>query len=207
MPPPAPASSAPRRERFETRFNDSDTVVWNIERDPSLRTTIVAISLLDRAPDWNRLRDRILATSRSVPRLRQKVVPGPLGWGRPRWEHDGDVDLDYHLRRVVVPPPGDLDAVLELAAPIAMAAFDKARPLWEFTLVEGLSGGRAALIEKLHHAFTDGVGASGWRRRSWTISGNLGAGGGPPVTCRPQRRDRAVSSPGWSTPPETACGT
>jgi WS/DGAT/MGAT family acyltransferase len=158
VPPPAPARAAPRRERFDSRFNDSDTVVWNIERDPSLRTTIVAIALLDRAPDWNRLRERILATSLSVPRLRQKVVPNPLGWGRPRWERDDDFDLDYHLRRVVVPPPGDLGAVLELAAPIAMAAFDKARPLWEFTLVEGLSGGRAALIEKLHHAFTDGVG-------------------------------------------------
>jgi WS/DGAT/MGAT family acyltransferase len=59
---------------------------------------------------------------------------------------------------MVVPAPGDLQALLDLAAPIAMAAFDKDRPLWEFTLVEGLEDGQAALIQKVHHAFTDGVG-------------------------------------------------
>ena len=48
--------------------------------------------------------------------------------------------------------------MLRLAEPIAMAAFDKDRPLWEFTLVEGLADGRAALVEKIHHSVTDGVG-------------------------------------------------
>lgn len=152
----ATATATPAR--YESHFNDSDTVLWNIERDPSLRTTIVAVAVLDRAPDWERLRTRILETADTVPRLRQRVVEAPFGMGPPRWVHDDRFDLDYHLRRVVVPPPGDLDAVLDLAAPMAMAAFDKDRPLWEFTLVEGLQGGRAALIEKIHHAFTDGVG-------------------------------------------------
>jgi hypothetical protein len=57
--------------------------------------------------------------------------------GPPRWEVDDRFDIDYHLRRVAVPAPSDFGAVLELAAPVAMAAFDKERPLWEFTLVEG----------------------------------------------------------------------
>src|SRR6266508_5518630 len=134
--------------RFDMRFNESDTVLWNIERDPSLRTTIVAFSVLDSVPAWDRLRSRILEATSAVPRLRQRVVAGALGLGSPRWEEDEHFDLDYHLRRVELPPPHDLAALLELAAPIAMAPFDKARPLWEFTLVEGLDGDGAALIEK-----------------------------------------------------------
>ena len=144
--------------RCSSRFNASDTVLWDIERDPSLRTTIVAVALLDRAPEWDRLRERLLQAADVVPRLRQRVEEAPLRLTTPRWVADPAFDLDYHVRRAVAPAPGDLDAVLTMAAPIAMAAFDKQRPLWEFTLVEGLAGGRAALIEKVHHSFTDGVG-------------------------------------------------
>lgn len=151
-------ATAVRPTRFATRFNASDTVLWNIERDPTLRTTIVAIAVLDRAPDWDRLRERMLDVALDVPRLRQRVAGPQFGIGAPTWEDDPHFDLGYHLRRVALPPPGHFAALLELAAPIAMAPFDRARPLWEFTLVEGLDGGRAALIEKVHHAFTDGVG-------------------------------------------------
>ncbi|MBI5089877.1 MAG: wax ester/triacylglycerol synthase family O-acyltransferase [Actinobacteria bacterium] len=144
---------------FSSRLNASDAVLWNIERDPALRTTIVAISLLDRAPDWPRLRGRVEAAAIEVPRLRQRVVPAPLHADVPRWRDDASFDLDYHLRRIECPSPATIDGVLELAAPIAMAAFDKSRPLWEFTVVEGLEGGRAAFIQKVHHSVTDGVGA------------------------------------------------
>jgi WS/DGAT/MGAT family acyltransferase len=78
--------------------------------------------------------------------------------GPPRWEPDRFFDLDYHLRRAQVSGSSDLRAVLDMAALIAMDAFDKDRPLWEFTLVEGLQDGRAALVQKVHHSMTDGVG-------------------------------------------------
>jgi WS/DGAT/MGAT family acyltransferase len=144
--------------RFSTHLNESDSVLWTIERDPVLRTTIVAVSLLDRTPNWKRLRQRMDEACRQVPRLRQKVVLTPMRAGPPRWQDDERFDVDYHLRRVACPPPGDLRAVLDMAGLVAMAAFDKDRPLWEFTLVEGLPGGRAAFIQKVHHAFTDGIG-------------------------------------------------
>lgn len=144
--------------RFSSHLNESDSVLWSIERDPVLRTTIVAVSLLDRSPNWKRLRRRMDEACTQVPRLRQKVVSTPMRIGPPRWQDDERFDVDYHLRRVVCPAPGDLRAVLDMAGLFAMAAFDKDRPLWEFTLVEGLAGGRAAFIQKVHHAFTDGVG-------------------------------------------------
>jgi WS/DGAT/MGAT family acyltransferase len=140
-------------------MNQSDTTMWRIERDPSLRTTIVGLTILSTAPDWERLRTRIDDVSREIPRLRQKVVQPAFGLGTPRWVEDPGFDLDYHLRRLVAPPPGDLQTVLDIAGPMAMAAFDRDRPLWEFTLVEGLADGRAALIQKVHHCVTDGVGA------------------------------------------------
>lgn len=148
----------PSTPQFATHLNESDALLWSIERDPHLRTTIVAISILDESPDWQHLHSRMEGACHIVPRLRQKVMEAPLRVGRPRWQFDEDFDIDYHLRRVVAPAPGDLQAVLDLAAPIAMAAFDRDRPLWEFTLVEGLEDGQAALIQKVHHAFTDGVG-------------------------------------------------
>lgn len=144
--------------RFSSHLNESDSVLWSIERDPVLRTTIVAVSMLDRSPNWKRLRRRMEEACVQVPRLRQKVASTPLRVGPPRWEDDEFFDVDYHLRRVVCPAPGDLRTVLDMAGLFSMAAFDKDRPLWEFTLVEGLAGGRAALIQKVHHAFTDGVG-------------------------------------------------
>ena len=144
---------------FASHFNGSDALLWNIEKDPCLRTTIVAVSLLDRSPDWDRLVERVIDAVARLPRLRQRVVAVPALMGVPRWQDDDDFDITFHLRRVVAPAPADLRAVLDLAGPIAMAAFDKDRPLWEFTLVEGLTAGRAAFIQKVHHSFTDGVGA------------------------------------------------
>ena len=82
----------------------------------------------------------------------------PLGAAPPRWEVDPHFDLDYHERRLRAPGAGSLRDLLDLAAPIAMQAFDKDRPLWELYRVEGLEEGRSALLLKLHHSVSDGVG-------------------------------------------------
>jgi diacylglycerol O-acyltransferase / wax synthase len=141
------------------RLGASDALLWNIERDPCLRTTIMAVSVLDRAPDWGVLTARVAEACELIPRLRQRVVAAPFGLGAPRWQFDEQFDLAYHLRRIVAPDVADLRSVLDIAGPMAMGAFDRDRPLWEFTLVEGLADGRAALIQKVHHSLTDGVGA------------------------------------------------
>lgn len=145
--------------RFAPQMNASDALLWSIERDPCLRSTIVAISVLDRSPDWQRLLLRVADACDLVPRLRQRVVATSLRLGPPTWQFDNFFDINYHLRRIVAPAPGDLRSVLDVAGLMAMTAFDKDRPLWEFTVVEGLTDGRAAFIQKFHHSFTDGVGA------------------------------------------------
>jgi WS/DGAT/MGAT family acyltransferase len=144
--------------KFGDRMSDADALMWNLESDPTLRSTILSICLLDRAPNFARFEAKLEPALRIIPRLRQRVVSDPLGIAPPRWENDPHFDLRFHLRRSRVPEPGTLRDLLDLAEPLAMQAFDKDRPLWEMHLVEGLEGGRCAMIMKLHHAISDGVG-------------------------------------------------
>lgn len=145
--------------RFERRMSDADALMWRNEKDPMLRSTIVAVAVLDSAPDRRLVEARLERTSRAVPRLRQRVVHSPLSVAPPRWEIDPNFDLGYHLRWYRAPGEVGLDAALRIAEPMAMQGFDRSRPLWEFTVVEGLGRGQAASILKLHHSISDGVGA------------------------------------------------
>jgi len=139
-------------------MRDSDAFSWYMERDPVLRSTIVAVAWLERSPDWEVLRSRVDLASRRAPRFRQRVVEASGMLGTPRWVDDPRFDLAWHFRRIGAPPPHTPRTVVEYARHEAEAAFDRARPLWQFTLIEGLVGGRAALVMKLHHALTDGIG-------------------------------------------------
>jgi diacylglycerol O-acyltransferase / wax synthase len=136
----------------------SDAFTWRMERDPALRSTIVVVDWLDRAPDWAALVARVDRISRLMPSLRQRVVESPCRLTVPRWSYDPYFDLDWHIRRVAAPVPRTREAVLQLARRSAMDAFDRDRPLWELTLVEGIEDGAAALIVKFHHSLSDGVG-------------------------------------------------
>jgi len=145
--------------RFENRMSDADALMWTIEKDPLLRSTITSVAVLDQSPDRERLIESVDRATRLVPRLRQRVVSNAMSIAPPRWEFDPNFDIDYHLRWMKAPGEGTLRDLLDVAQPIAMQGFDRARPLWEFTVVEGLADGRAGLIIKVHHAITDGVGA------------------------------------------------
>lgn len=138
-------------------MRNSDAFAWAMEHDAALRSTVVTIIMLERPPDWDVVVDRFERIGRVIPMFRQRVVesrpPVP-----PRWEFDPDFDLRYHVRRVTAPEPGTLDTLLEMARRAEMAEFDRARPLWEVTLVDGLADGGAAMVCKLHHSMTDGIG-------------------------------------------------
>jgi len=140
-------------------LSQNDAIMWTVEADPLLRSTILAIVELDHEPDWDALCARVCLAITNVPALRERVVSVPAHPSSFRWVPEPDVDLAYHLRRLVAPAPGGEGELLDLARTIAASGFDRARPLWEFTLVEGLANGRAALVMKTHHVVTDGIGA------------------------------------------------
>jgi diacylglycerol O-acyltransferase len=135
-----------------------DYLLYRAEDDPHSRSSITALYMLDEAPDWERLRRLHERASRLFLRMRQRVVEPALPTSLPRWVVDPDFDLSYHVRRVRLPAPGTRRQLLDLVATMIMAPLDRARPLWEATLVEGLDGGGAALVHKFNHAVTDGVG-------------------------------------------------
>ena len=132
--------------------------MWAVEKDPALRSDFTNISILADRPDAGRLRAKVEHAIEAIPRLGYRVVPSPLRLAPPEWVPDYDLDLDYHLRTVAVPAPGRMRQLLDLAAAVAATPLDRSRPLWEFTVVEGLEGGRAAFLQKVHHTITDGVG-------------------------------------------------
>jgi diacylglycerol O-acyltransferase / wax synthase len=142
-----------------TYLSQNDAIMWTVESDPLLRSTIVGVVVLDGPPDWDRLVARVEHVVQMVPELRERVVPVPLHPTTWRWEPDPEFDIEYHLRRVEAPSPHTMREVLDLARTNALAGFDRTRPLWEFTLVEGLADGGAALVMKAHHVVTDGIGA------------------------------------------------
>ena len=144
--------------QLEQHIAPIDAFTFTLERDPLLRATIVAVATFERPPDWELLVERIDRATRLVPRFRQKLVDTPLGLAPPRWIVDADFDLSLHLQRVRVADGGDMAEVLVMARSAGSTSFDRDRPLWQFTLVEGLASGGAALVMKLHHALTDGVG-------------------------------------------------
>jgi len=109
--------------------------------------------------DYDRLVTLIRRRIAFVPRYRQRVrwVPGRLA--NPVWVDDQDFDVAFHVRRSALPSPGTEAQLRELAARIMSRPLDRSRPLWEVYLVEGLEGGRFAILTKAHHAMIDGVAA------------------------------------------------
>ncbi len=139
-------------------MRDTDAFTWYMERDPTLRSTVVAVAWLDSSPDWDVLVAKLDRATRLIPMFRQRVAEPPARLATPRWTFDDGFDLTWHLRRMDSPAPHTPATVISVARVAAMTGFDRCRPLWEFTLIEHLVGDRAALVMKLHHSLTDGVG-------------------------------------------------
>jgi diacylglycerol O-acyltransferase / wax synthase len=92
-----------------------------------------------------------------LPPFRWRLVQVPLDLDNPYWIEDPDFDLEFHVRELGLPPPGDDRQLAEQAARIASRPLDRSRPLWEYYLIHGLDGGRVAQLTKMHHAAIDGA--------------------------------------------------
>lgn len=140
------------------RMSPSEAIMWTAEKDPALRSDFSNITILDSHPDEARLREKVELALDAIPRFGERVVAPPLRLAPPEWRDDPTFDFDYHVRKVALPEPGTMRDLLDLVATISLPPLDRSRPLWEFTLVEGLEGGRSALVQRVHHSIMDGEG-------------------------------------------------
>jgi diacylglycerol O-acyltransferase / wax synthase len=171
------------------RMGAFDAVMWNVESDPVLRSVIVAMLVLDSPPDVDAAIDRIDRMTLAVPKLRQRVVGNPVSMVPPRWVVDENFDLGYHLRWVAAPRRDrSLRPALELAQTMAEQDFDRKRPLWEMTLMTGLPRNQAALLVKIHHSITDGMGGLAMAAAMLDLAAEPGvAPGARPAPPQPER--------------------
>jgi WS/DGAT/MGAT family acyltransferase len=128
------------------------------QESPTTQMHIGALIVLEGPPPpFVELRDHVRSRLPRVPRYRQKLATPPLGLGRQLWIDDPAFNLDYHLRHTALPRPGGDAELRRLVGRLFAQRLDRTKPLWELWYVEGLAGGRTALISKTHHSLVDGV--------------------------------------------------
>ncbi len=129
---------------------------------PSAHSHVVGTIVLDpsTSPDGysfekvvQLLRDRL----HLLEPFRRRLVTVPFQLSHPVWIEDPDFDLENHVHRTAVRPPGTMHELAEIVGDIAGRPLDRSRPLWDLWMVEGLEDGQVALVTKMHHAAIDGV--------------------------------------------------
>src|SRR6478735_1553187 len=136
-------------------MGSSDTIIWHIEEDPHLRSTVMAVWELDAEPEPERMAHSLERMVTAIPRLRQRVQPARP---RPRWVDVESVDVERHFVERDHGGTGSMSDVQAFAQQWVREPFDRSHPQWGLALVRGLSDGRAAIVIKVHHAIADGIG-------------------------------------------------
>jgi WS/DGAT/MGAT family acyltransferase len=142
-----------------TRMSAADTAWFRME-EPTNLMMITGLLQFDETPDRERLA-RVI-TERLVtryPRFRRRIVPSSVPLASPFWEDAADFDLDHHLVRVRLDPPGDRAALERLVAKLMSSPLERGRPPWQLHLIDGLGSG-GAVLARLHHCIADGIALS-----------------------------------------------
>jgi diacylglycerol O-acyltransferase len=129
---------------------------------PAMHLHVALVAVLDPRSmpggyDYERVYRFIDQGVRTQPQLQRRLVQVPLQIDHPVWLDEPHFDPLHHVRRVECPAPGGLPELAALVGRIMSTPLDRGRPLWEAWVIEGLSGGRFALVAKVHHAITDGI--------------------------------------------------
>ena len=109
---------------------------------------------------YDRVRSMLVDRLPRIRAVHQKLASDPVHLGRPFWMDDPNLDLDRHLRHLVLDPPGDDRALAQVVGDIAGKQLRRDRPLWEISVIEGLADQRLAVVVKMHHSIIDGVSAA-----------------------------------------------
>jgi diacylglycerol O-acyltransferase len=153
--------STSRNSSAMTPLSGLDAAFLHLET-PEMPMHVGSVHLYDvpqtgRRDFFERARQHLESRLHLTPVFRRRVATLPFDLASPMWVEDRPVDLDYHLRRIVLPKPGTLASLEALVAKLHSTRLDREHPLWMFYLIEGLASGQVAWYSKVHHASLDGA--------------------------------------------------
>jgi diacylglycerol O-acyltransferase / wax synthase len=138
-----------------------DTMFLNLETN-AVPMHIGGLTILDPASapkdfGFEAVRRLIESRLHLLPMFRRRLVTSPLNLDLPYWIEDPEFDIEHHVRHRALPRPGNDKQLADFVCDVMSTRLDRSMPLWRSYYVEGLSGGRVALLTKIHHACIDGV--------------------------------------------------
>jgi diacylglycerol O-acyltransferase / wax synthase len=141
-------------------LNSLDATFLHFE-SPEMPMHVASLDLLELPAGYNGdfyedAKAHIASRMHLAPLFTRKLALMPFELSNPVWVDDEDIDLDYHVRRIQLPKPGSWEQLERYVARLHSSLLDRSRPLWEFTIIEGLQSGQVALYAKVHHAGVDG---------------------------------------------------
>jgi diacylglycerol O-acyltransferase / wax synthase len=146
-----------RKERRRMRGSEAMFMYFENTRMP---LHIGAVMILD-GPFDKGCEELIESRLPEIPRYRQRAMFSPFNLTHPAWEYDPDFKFSNHIRRMRLDPPGSAAQLSQLTGKIFTELMDRSRPLWDITAIEGLEGGRTAIVVRVHHSIVDGVSGIG----------------------------------------------
>ena len=131
---------------------------------PEMPMHVGSLALFEPPPgsgdEWfDAVKTHVAGRMHLAPVFTRKLALMPFDLANPVWIHDDDIDLDYHMRRTVLPRPGTMAQMEALCARLHSSLLDRSRPLWEFYVIEGMADGRVGFYSKVHHSAVDGQAA------------------------------------------------
>ncbi len=175
------------------RLSDTEQLLWSLEQNPNLGSTMGALLVLDGNPDPERLRTTVARAVANVSALSERVQESSLPLDPPSWVPDVYFDLDHHLRFVRLPTNSTNDDLMRMVTQVINDPFDRTRPLWQMTLIGGLRSRKSVMVSKLHHSIADGAGALKLAEHLLEFVADAPA---------PEPFDLGPVIDGWSAPPE-----
>jgi len=141
------------------RLGGTDALFLSLET-PNWHQHVGGLTIIDpegRTITYEKMVANLTDRVRYAPKFTWKLKEMPLSFERPVWVDDEDFDIRRHVRRIAVPSPGGAKEIGEVAGSIMSTQLDRRRPLWELWFIEGLEGGKVAILLKYHHCLADGV--------------------------------------------------
>jgi diacylglycerol O-acyltransferase / wax synthase len=131
---------------------------------PEMPMHVGSLALFERPENddgqwFERLKAHVASRMHLAPVFTRKLALMPFDLANPVWIPDDDIDMDYHVRYLVLNKPGTMAQLEGLAARLHSSLLDRSRPLWEFYVIDGLESGHIGFYSKVHHSAVDGQAA------------------------------------------------